>query len=394
MSDGIETTSGDVLLSKGKINLALLWPEYGGAVTSVNDLVLGLDKSRFNVIFIYLSGHGVEKNLIEEQGYKVFYLSNIELINAFRFSILFKLVRILKENRIDLLHCHVHKPTVYGVMAARLAGTPIVLSHVHGLGRSGNFRRKLTNFLVSRKCRRIISVANSVKQDVLRNNWRMPAEKVAVLENSVDYGRFAGVSVAGADVKRMLGLSPEAFVFGTVGRLAKTKGIPFLIEAFSTVKEQVPSAELVLLGNGPCREELERQASASPCRDSIRFLGHRDNIAQLYRAMDAFVLASVAEGMPRAILEAMAAGVPCISTQVGGIPEILPSRDVGRLVLARDSAALAAAMIELAQTPAEMREELAARARDRVRQLYSHEVVGEKLASLYEREFALCCGGR
>jgi len=381
-------------LRKTKINLALMWPEYDGGVTSVNDLVLGLDRDRFNVIFIYLSGYGVDRNILEEKGYEVFYLSNIKLINAFRFSILFKLVKILKDHKIDLLHCHVHKPTVYGVMSAKLAGTPIVLSHVHGLGRSGHFRRKLTNYLLSRRCSRIISVANGVKEDVLRNNWRMPPEKVAVLENSVDYDRFANVSVTRADARRMLGLSPEAFVFGTVGRLAPTKGLGFLIEAFSSVKKDVPSAELILLGNGPCREELERQASETSCHDSIHFLGHRDNIEQLYRAMDVFVLSSVAEGMPRAILEAMTAGVPCIATGVGGIPEILPSRDVGRLVPSRNSAALAAAMIDLAQTPAGRLQDLAEKAGDRVRRFYSHKVVGEKLANLYESEFALWGKGR
>ena len=375
-------------MSRSRINLALLWPQYDGGVTSVNDLVLGLDRDRFNVIFIYLSGYGVERNLIEEQGYKVFYLSNIELINAFRFSILFKLVRILKEHRIDLLHCHVHKPTVYGVMAARLAGTPIVLSHVHGLGRSGKFRRKLTNYLVSRKCSKIIAVANSVKEDILRNNWRMPSEKVSILENSVDYARFADVSATKADARRMLELPTDAFVFGTVGRLAKTKGLTFLIEAFSIVKEQIPSAELILLGNGPCRDELEQQASKSPCRDSIRFLGHRGNIEQLYRAMDVFVLSSVAEGMPRAILEAMAAGIPCIATKVGGIPEILPNRDAGRLVPARDADALASSMVEFAKMPAEEIRKIAGNARDRVGKLYSHEVVREKLANLYEAEVA------
>ncbi len=381
-------------MRKGKINLALLWPEYDGGVTSVNDLVLGLDKNRFNVIFIYLSGYGVEKNLIEEQGYEVFYLSNIELINAFRFPILFKLVKILKDHQTDMLHCHVHKPTVYGTMAAKLAGTPIVLSHVHGLGRSGNFRRKLTNYLLSRKCSRIISVANSVKEDVLRNNWRMPAEKVSVLENSVDYARFADVSVTKADARGMLELSPKAFVFGMVGRLAPTKGLPHLIEAFSMVKKDLPLAQLVLLGNGPSRAELEQQASKTSCRDSIHFLGHKDNIEQLYRAMDIFVLSSVAEGMPRAILEAMAAGVPCIATEVGGIPEILPNRDVGRLVPARDSNALATAMIDLANTPAGQLRQLAGNASDRVREFYSHEVVMEKLANLYESEFALCVKGR
>ena len=153
----------------------------------------------------------------------------------------------------------------------------------------------------------------------------------------------------------MLGVSPDPFVFGTVGRLAPTKGLPYLIEAFSRAKEEIPSAQLVLLGNGngPSRAELEQQASKTSCRDSIHFLGHRDDIEQLYRAMDIFVLSSIAEGMPRAILEAMAAGVPCIATEVGGIPEILPNRDVGRLVPARDPQALAWAMIDFAQSPAE-----------------------------------------
>lgn len=373
-------------MAKDKINLALLWPEYEGKVTSVNDLVLGLDKSRFNVIFIYLSGYGVDRNLIEEAGYKVFYLSDIKLINAFRFSILFKLARILKDNEIDVLHCHVHKPTVYGVMAAKLAGTPVVLSHVHGLGRSRNFRRKLMNYLLSRKCSRIISVANGVKEDVLRNNWRMPADKVVVLENSVDYERFAEVSIDKTEARRMLGVSPDAFVFGTVGRLAPTKGLSFLIEAFSRAKEKIASAQLVLLGTGQSQAELEQQASKTSCSDSIHFLGHRDNIEQLYRAMDVFVLSSVAEGMPRAILEAMAAGVPCIATEVGGVPEILPNRDVGRLVPAKDPIALAGEMIALAQSPAEQIEELAKEASDRVRRYYSHKVVGEKLGNLYENE--------
>jgi len=98
--------------------------------------------------------------------------------------------------------------------------------------------------------------------------------------------------------------------------------------------------------------------------------------------------------MQRAILEAMAAGVPCIATQVGGIPEILPNRDVGRLVPARDSNALATAMIDLVSMPAGQLRQLAGNASDRARRLYSHEVVRKKLVELYESEFALCLKGR
>jgi len=373
-------------LKEGKITIALLWSKYSGKVTSVNDLVLGFDKERFNVIFIYLRGHGDEKNLLKEAGYEVFYLSNIERINTFRFSILFKLVRILKEHNVDIIHCHAHKSTVYGTVAAVLAKTPVVMAHVHGLGRSRNFRRKLMNFLLFKKINRIVPVAESVKEDVLKNNWSVPEEKITVLENSIDYGRFADVSISKEDAKRILGLASDAFVFGTVGRLAPTKGLSYLIEAFPKVKEQKPSAQLVLFGDGPCRAELEQQASNMSCRDSIHFLGHRDNIEQLLRGMDVFVLSSVAEGMPRAILEVMAAGIPCIATEVGGIPEIISGNNVGILVPPKDSESLAEAMVNVANLTDEKLEKQVVKAQNRVRQFYSHQVVREKVRKLYESE--------
>ena len=374
-------------MKEDKITLALLWAKYSGNVTSVNDLVLGLDKERFNVIFIYLRGYGDEKNLLKEAGYEVFYLSNIERINTFRFSILFRLVRILKEHNVDIVHCHAHKSTVYGTVAAVLAKTPVVMAHVHGLGRSRNFRRKLMNFFLFKKINKIVPVAKSVREDVLKNNWSVPEEKISVLENSIDYGRFADVSISKEDAKKMLGLPSDAFVFGTIGRLAPTKGLLYLIEAFPKVKEQKPSAHLVLLGDGPCRAELEQQASNMSCRDSIHFLGHRDNIEQLLRGMDVFVLASVAEGMPRAILEAMAVGVPCVATEVGGIPEIISGNNVGVLVPPKDSEALAEAMVNIANITDEKLEKQVEKAQNRVRQFYSHKIVSEKLRKLYESEF-------
>ena len=123
----------------------------------------------------------------------------------------------------------------------------------------------------------------------------------------------------------------------------------------------------------------------------VHFLGRRDGIPQLLRAMDVFVLASVAEGMPRVILEAMAAGVPCIGTNVGGVPEILSDSKFGCVVEPGDSAAFAEAMINVANTPAEELEKNIAKARDRVRQCYSHQVATEKLRELYESEFRKAC---
>jgi len=380
-------------LGKDKINLALFWSKYNSTVTSVNDLVLGLDKKRYKVIFIYLSGYGVEKNLIEEAGYKVFYLSDKKSIKAFRFSILFKLVKILKEKEIDILHCHRYKSSFYGALAGICAKTPVVLSHVHGLSRTRNRIRRILNYFSFKRFNRIIGCAKSVRDDVLKNNPSVAPEKVIALENSVNFELFNNVPITKADAKQMLGLPPDVFVFGTIARLAPTKGLSYLIDAFREVKEQKPSAHLVLLGDGRSRAELQEQASNTLCGDAIHFLGHRNNIEQLLKGMDVFVLSSVAEGMPLVILEAMAAGIPCIATRVGGIAEVISSDDVGILVPSKDSKALAKAMIDLGGASREQLEKYAEKARDRIQQFYSHDVVREKLSNLYINEYEACARG-
>jgi glycosyltransferase involved in cell wall biosynthesis len=375
-------------LFKDKINLALFWPRYSGNVTSVNDLVLGFDKERFNVIFIYISGYGVEKNLLKEAGYKVFYLSNIQRINTFRFSILFRLVRILKEHNVDIIHCHRHKSMVYGTIAAVLAKTPVVLSHVHGLDRTRNRGRRLLNFFLFKRVNRIIGCARSVRDDVLKNNPFVCPEKVIAFENSVDFDCFANVSITKVEAKsKLVGVPVDAFVYGTVARFGQYKGHSFLIKAFERVRKQVPSAHLILAGDGHLKEEIQQQAAKASLDDSVHFLGRRDDIPKLLRAMDAFVLPSIgSEGMPLVILEAMAAGVPCIASSLSGIPEVINNSDVGLLVPPKDENALAEAMITLANAPEQKLKGIIERAKERIRSNFNHDVVMKKLENTYEME--------
>jgi len=377
-------------LQQNKINLALLWSSYSGNVTSVNDLVRGLDKKRFNAIFIYLSGYGVNKNLIEEAGYKVIYLSNVKKHHwAFRFSILLRLTRTLKEHNIDILHCHRYKSSFYGTLAGMFAKTPVILSHVHGLGRTKNIRRKLLNLFIHKKNNKVIGCAQSVKEDILKNNPTIEPKKVIALENSVDFERFANVPTSKEDAKQMLGLPLDALVFGTVARFGLYKGHSFLISAFERVKKQVPLAHLILVGDGPLKEKIQQQVAKAGLDESVHFLGQRDDIPKLLRAIDVFVLPSIgSEGMPLVILEAMAAGVPCIASLLSGIPEVINSGngDVGFLVPPGDSTVLAQAMISAANTPKDKLEELTKKAQNRVRHFYSHDVVVKKLENIYETE--------
>ncbi len=371
-----------------KTKIALLWAKYEGSTTSVSDLIWGLDRSRFEVLFIYLRGRDTTANSFERAGYTVVYLARKSRVPSFSIPILFRLTRTLKEHGVDILHCHTHGPTVYGTIAGWLAGTPVVLSHVHGLRRTRTLRRRLVNLLVFRRAARLICVAEAVKQDVIKTNWRLNPEKLLVLENSVDYERFANVPMSRAEARSKLGVPADAFVFGTVGRLVPTKGLSYLLDAFSSVRQQVPSAHLVLLGEGSSRVDLEQQAARMPCRQAIHFLGHRPAVEGLLRGLDVFVLSSVAEGMPRAILEAMAAGIPCVGTEVGGIPEVLDGSGIGLLAPPRDATALAQKMIEIARISDAQRATIGATAQERVRTCYSHVVIQEKLGRIYEREFA------
>ena len=135
-------------MQEGKIRLAILEPFYSGAVTDVNDLVVRLDRKRFDVTFIYLRGDSSCENHLEKAGFKVCYLSNGKQMRTFRPSVLFRLARYLRQNHIDLLHCHGHKAIQYGAMAAVFFHQLKIVAHVHGLGRSARLRRKIANYML------------------------------------------------------------------------------------------------------------------------------------------------------------------------------------------------------------------------------------------------------
>jgi glycosyltransferase involved in cell wall biosynthesis len=378
-------------LSSDKIKLVMIWARHSGNVTSVNDLVPYLDKSRFDVKYIYLSSAGANTEVIKKAGSDVFFLRDKEPVTGFSFLILHRLIQTLKQCKPDIIHCHGHKATVYGSLAARFVKIPVVISHVHGLARSKYIRRKVSQWYLYKKVDRILCVANSVREDVLKSHLLLPAEKVSVLENSIDFERFAHVSISKYQAKQMLGLPADAFVFGTAGRLVPTKGLSYLVDAFSKLTQVQPKAHLVLLGTGQCKEELQQQATDLSCGDRIHFPGFKPNIEQLIRGFDVFVLSSIAEGMPRVILEAMASGVPCIATNVGGNAEIINNQDVGFVVKPKDPEVLYEAMINVIQKPKEKLERIVAKAGERVRSSFSHEVVANKLKDFYEQEIRRYC---
>jgi glycosyltransferase involved in cell wall biosynthesis len=367
------------------ITIARLWPKYEGRDESRAGVIMGLDRNRFRTVCIYLGKWSEKSNFFEEKGFKTYYISNGKL-RFFNVLVVLKLAKVLKQEGVDIIHCHKHKAAVYGAIAAVLAHTPVVIAHVHGLDRTRNRIRRILNYFLMKRVNKVLTVGEAVRKDVLNTNPSIPPDKVISLGNSIDYAKFADVQTTKQEAKKLLGLPEGVIVFGTVGRLVPTKGLSYLIEAFTKVKQQMPLAQLIIVGNGRLQNELKQQAAKTSCANSIHFLGHKSNIPELLRAMDVFVLPSIAEGMPRVILEAMASEVPVVGTEVGGIPEIINGRDVGLLVPPRDAAALAKAMINIANMPRQELIKRTEKAKDRIRRFYAHEVLAEKLKDMYEAE--------
>lgn len=383
---------GSRAVKDSKITVARLALSYDGSIPSRAGVIMGLDPERFRTILIYLTKCSEEENFFEKKGYKAFYLHGNKVLNAFRISILWKLVRILRDENVYILHCHRHKPTVYGAIAAIFARIPVVISHVHGISRTKNFRRKITNCFLLKKVNKIITVGEAVREEVLKNNPSVPSEKVVSVGNSIDYERYAQISLTKPQAKERLNLPQDSYVFGTISRMAPNKGQIYLIRAFEKVKQVLPSAHLVFVGDGRLRNELEEQAHKT-ATNSIHFLGHRNNIPELLRAMDVYVQPSIgSEGLPKSLLEAMAAGVPCIGTQVSGIPEIVDDGKNGYLVPPRDDGALAEAMLKLAKIPESDQNQLVKNAKDKVRRDYGHGTVIKRLRDIYQTEMDLYYG--
>jgi glycosyltransferase involved in cell wall biosynthesis len=373
-------------MRNGKIITARLWTRFEGDIPSRTPVILGVNPQKYETICIYLTKNSPNPNIFEQKGKKVFYITKNPELGFFKLKVFFKLAKILKSEYVDILDCHKHKSIVYGTIAGKLAKVPIILAHVHGIGRTRNLKRKLLNYFILRHVNRILAVGQAVKDDILRNNPLIKPEKVINLGNSIDYDKFSKVVKDDTLKKNKFGIEKNAFVFATAGRLAPTKGQKYLISAFAHVRKQLNDAELLIAGTGEMKNKLENLVSKLGCSSAVRFLGHVDNMTEFYSMTDVFVLSSVAEGLPRTLIEAMAAGVLCIATSTGGIPEILDNGSCGLLVPTKDTNALADAMLAAVNIPQCQKETIISSAKKHAKENFSHNVMIKKIEKIYETE--------
>jgi sugar transferase (PEP-CTERM/EpsH1 system associated) len=294
-----------------------------------------------------------------------------------------RLARRVRESGAQLVHAHQCTPYAY-ITAARLLGRrPPVLFTEHGrfFPDVPSTKRRWFNRLLTSHSDRLIAVGGAVKRALVENEG-LRAERIEIVYNGVATAPASIAAERRAELRREFGAASGDFVFLQVARLDSIKYHATALEAFSRAVKQAPHARLVLVGDGPERPAIERQIHERRLAASVRMVGQRGDVPQLLAAADAFLLTSLSEGVPVTIIEAMAAGLPVVSTSVGGVPEIIDNGDTGLLAPAKDASALAAAIVRLVHD-VELRGRLADRGRERVASRFSEEQMMQSYDRLY-----------
>jgi glycosyltransferase involved in cell wall biosynthesis len=246
----------------------------------------------------------------------------------------------LRELRPDIIHTHQVGALFYAGPATRGTGVPLVVHTEHGKHYAARRRTRLLGWLAGRHAARFFCVSRDIAAEVLEHRV-VPHRKVCVVPNGIDTARFAGAADDGS-VRRSLGIPPGAPVVGTIGRLNEVKRQDLLIRGFAQIKNRVSDAHLLLVGDGPLRGDLRALAESLGLAGRVHFAGYQAQPERYLRAMDVFALTSRSEGMPLALLEAWAAGLPVVASRVGGLPELIDDGRNGLLFDPGDEAALAA----------------------------------------------------
>ena len=317
----------------------------GGAETLLVNLVRRMDPSRFRPEICCLKEPGPLGELLARE----MPVHSGLLKSKYDVRILPRLQRLMVQRQVDaVVTVGAGDKMFWGRLAAWRARVPVVLAALHstgwpdGVGRLNRYLTPLTDGFIA------------VAQDhgrFLVEGEGFPVRKVHVIPNGVDTQRFCPNPVARAAKRRDLRLHADVPVFGIVAALRQEKNHLLFLRAAKWIRQAIPDAVFLLVGEGPQREQIELAVASAGLQDCVRLLGSRSDIPDLLAAMDVFVLTSRTEANPVSILEAMATGLPVVATRVGSVFETVHEGRNGYLVESGDAESIARHCIFLASRP-------------------------------------------
>jgi glycosyltransferase involved in cell wall biosynthesis len=272
------------------------------------------------------------------------HLRNCEVIpfehtGRFELGIVQRLRKELKRRKIDAIHSHGYKPDFYGGLAAKLSNIP-VLSTCHLWTRATPALRSYANLdaIILRRFNKVVAVSEPIFREL--HSAGVPDRNLVLIPNGISTARFA----TAAPVYRNL-FDPDAFIFGVACRQVAAKGVDLLLRAIPRVIALAPSARFLIAGDGPRLSEYVELARSLDIDDKVVFLGRCNSMPEFYSSLNTFVLPSRDEGLPIALLEAMASGRMVIATDVGSVGSVVRNQENGLLIAPDDLEALILAML-------------------------------------------------
>jgi glycosyltransferase involved in cell wall biosynthesis len=298
-----------------------------------------------------------------------------------------RVVPVLRRLRPTVVHTHNSAALIFGAPSARMCGVRTVIHTDHGRVFPDRAHIMLAERLVSYLLRGQVAVSQPLASAIAKH-LRIPLSRIRVIPNGVE-------RILPAEPERSRALRQQWFrtedvvVVGLAARLVWEKGLRILLDAWPSVLLKHPKARLVIGGEGPERAALEAQIESLGLSGAVRLPGVIHDIQEFYGTLDMFVLPSVAEGLPLALLEAMSAGLPIVATSVGGIPSVLEAPAAGRLVTPNDSVALSAAICEVLGNLGEgsAASAMGARAREEFARNYTSEAMADSYQVLYDEGY-------
>jgi glycosyltransferase involved in cell wall biosynthesis len=311
----------------------------GGAEMYAFTVAANLNEKIFRSFLCAIDKGGALEPEIKSKGIPYFVMNRRQGIDL---KLMWRLYRLFKAHKIRVVHTHHFNQLFYSVLGAKLAGARIVHME-HSVEFLKRKRLALALKFLSRFCDKVLAIGSDGTR-ALKELAGIPERKLEIIRAGVDPANYAESKSA---ARAALGFSQTEKIVVIVARLFPEKNHKLLLEAFAEVVRQVEKARLVIVGDGVEERNIREEIQSLNLSQQVTMLGVRRDVARILAASDAFVLSSDREGLPIAVLEAMAAAKPVVATAVGDLPLVVKDGETGRIVPAKNSQALARALVEI-----------------------------------------------
>ncbi len=295
-------------------------------------------------------------------------------------GLIFRLRKWLRLNNVDVVHTHLFTADSWGRLAAFLARVPCIVNTVHSTNTWKTKIHRFIDWVLAKVSTNVIACSDEVANVLIKKDG-LSAKRVKVVANGIDLSRFENVTPIDMATK------PDTINLVVIGRLHPAKGHQDLLPVIKTIKEKCPDFHFYFVGEGELRSDIKKNIKKFDLNDSITLMGQRPDIPAILAAIDIFVMPSKWEGLPMALLEAMAMGKTVVATRVGGIPDVITHNENGLLVDVDDSAELAENLVKVI-TDNKLRLRLGTAAKEMVRLHYSAATVSQKYEKIYKQALA------